>query len=253
MKRHKTMTDKALAANQNNADNSTGPKTESGKRASRGGATKHRLTAKVIGPERDPNNPDHQRTLERWWIDFEPETIWEEELLSEVVSLGKLIARVDELLNREMTNFAAEIDGTLIGSVDGVFAGSVALPIDALDLPIQRGWNCERLIIRTSATHDKIQAGANRGPMLDQSGQLRPGYQLRSGTNDNAGKRLEVEAVLGSNLDKLRRYRTALVRERYRAMDALRVAQADRREREGDIAGEGQRKRARSRTARKGR
>lgn len=247
------MTDKALAANQNNADNSTGPRTERGKRASRRSATKHRLTAKVVGPERDPNNPDYQRTLERWLTDFEPQTIWEEELLSEVVSLGKQIARADELLNREMEKFGAEIDGTLIGGVDGVFAGSVTLPIDALDLPIERGWNCERLIIRTSATQDNIKAGANRGPMLDQTGQPRPGYQLRAGTNDNAGKRLEVEAELGSTLDKLRRYRTALVRERYRAMDALRVAQADRREREGDIAGEGQRKRARSRTARKGR
>jgi len=151
----------------------------------------------VIGPERDPSNPDHQRTLEQWRIDFEPQTVWEEELLSEVVSLGKQNARADELLNREMTNFGAEIDGTQIGSVDGVFAGSLTLPIDAPDLPIERGWHCERLIIRTSATQDNIQAGANRGPMLDQSGQPRPGYQLRAGTNNNAGKRLEVEAELG--------------------------------------------------------
>ena len=233
MKRHKKVTDKVLAANQNSAQNSTGPTTERGKRASSRNATKHGLTAKVNGPERDPNNPDYQRTLDRWWNDYEPHTIWEEDLISEVVSLGKQIARADKLLNREVANFLAEIEGTMIGSVDGVFANKLTLPVDALDLPIQRGFNCERLIVRASSTHDNIQVGANRGPMLDQSGQPKPGYQMRGGKNDGDGTRLEIQAELGSTLDKLRRYRTALVRERYRAMEALRVAQEDRREREG--------------------
>jgi hypothetical protein len=60
---------------------------------------------------------------------------------------------------------------------------------------------------------------------------------MRGGRNDNDGTRLEIQAELGSTLDKLRRYRTALVKERYRAMEALRVAQADRREREDDLTG----------------
>ncbi|MFZ3263214.1 MAG: hypothetical protein WA172_04390 [Terriglobales bacterium] len=233
MKRRKKVTDKVLAANQKNAEASTGPTTDRGKRASSGNATKHRLTAKVNGPERDPNNPDYQGTLDRWYEDYEPHTMWEEDLLSEAVSLSKQIARADKLLDRETSNFLAEIEGTMIGSVDGVFASNLTLPIDALDLPIQRGFNCERLIIRASTTKDNIRVGASRGPLLDQLGQPRPGAQMREGTNNNDGTRLEIQAELGSTLDKLRRYRTALVRERYRAMEALRVAQADRLEREG--------------------
>ena len=230
MKIPRKITSKIIAANQKNADASTGPTTERGKRASSRNAGKHLLTAKVDVP--DAENPDHQQALERWWGDFEPHTIWEEDLLSEVVSLGKQIARADKLLDRETANFLAEIEGTMVGSVDGVFANKLGLPVDSLDLPIQRGFNCERLIVRASSTHDNIQVGANRGPMLDQSGQPRPGYQIRGGKNDNDGTRLEIQAELVPTLDKLRRYRTALVRERYRAMEALRVAQAERRERE---------------------
>ena len=237
MKRHKKVTDKVLAANQSNAHASTGPTTDRGKHASRGNASKHSLTAKVVVPDADPENPDYQQALERWWNDFQPQNIWEEDLVREIVRQGMQISRVDKLLDREMANFLAEIEGTLIGSVDGVCTSKLALPVDAFDLPIERGWNCERLIVRASSTQDNIQVGANRGPMLDKLGQPQPGYQMRGGTNDNDGTRLEVQAELGSTLDKLRRYRTALVKERYRAMEALRVAQAERREREGDITG----------------
>ena len=229
----KKITDKVIAANQENAGAATGPKTDRGKRASRGNAGKHYLTGKVVVPDADPENPDYQQALERWWNDFQPQNIWEEELVRDIVRQGIQISRVDKLLDREMANFLAEVEGTSIGSIDGIFSNKLTLPVEALDLPIQRGFNCERLTVRASSTQDNLQVGANRGPMLDQSGQPKPGYQMRGGKNDGDGTRLEIQAELGSTLDKLRRYRTALVRERYRAMEALRVAQEDRREREG--------------------
>ena len=237
MKRRKKITDKVIAANQENSGASTGPTTQRGKRASSGNAGKHLLTAKVDVPDADPENPDYQQALERWWTDFQPENIWEEELVREIVRQGIQISRVDKLLDREMANFLAEIEGTSIGSLGGVFANNLTLPIDELDLPIQRGFNCERLTVRASSTQDKIQVGANRGPMLDQSGQPKPGYQMRGGKNDNDGTRLEIQAELASTLDKLRRYRTAHVKERYRAIEALRTAQADRLERDADLTG----------------
>ena len=237
MKRKKKITDKVIAANQKNADASTGPTTERGKNASSGNAGKHLLTAKVVVPDEDSENPYYQHVLERWLSDFQPKTIWEEDLVCEIVRLGMQISRADTLLRREVANFGAEIEGTSFGSVDGVFTSKLALPVEAFDLPIQRGFNCERLIVRASSTQDNSQLGANRGPALDQSGQPKPGFEMRGSKNDSDGQHLEFQAEMVPTLDRLRRYRTALVRERYRAIEALRVAQADRREREGDIAG----------------
>jgi len=232
MKNKKKITDKVIAANQKNAGAATGPKTDRGKRASSKNAGKHLLTAEVVVPDEDSENPYYQHVLERWLSDYQPQTIWEEDLVREIVRLGMQISRADNLVRREVANFGAEIEGTLLGSVDGVFTSKLVLPVDAFDLPIQRGFNCERLIVRASSTQDNSQLGANRGPALDQSGQPKPGFEMR-GKNDSDGQRLEFQAEMVPILDKLRRYRTALVRERYRAIEALRVAQEDRREREG--------------------
>lgn len=53
MKRTKTVTDAVIAANQDNAQESTGAKTERGKAASRFGAVKHGFTAKEPIPQND--------------------------------------------------------------------------------------------------------------------------------------------------------------------------------------------------------
>src|ERR1017187_4346846 len=112
MKRRKTITDKVIAANQENSRASTGPTTERGKHASSRNAGKHLLTAKVDVPDADSENPVYQHMLERWLNDFQPQTVWEEDLVREIVGNGMLIMRVDNLLRREVANFGAEIEGT---------------------------------------------------------------------------------------------------------------------------------------------
>ena len=50
--------------------------------------------------------------------------------------------------------------------------------------------------------------------------------------NSQEAGHLEVEAVLGSSLEKKTRYQTTLKRDLYRAIEVLRTLQAERSERE---------------------
>jgi hypothetical protein len=58
--------------------------------------------------------------------------------------------------------------------------------------------------------------------------------QKTDGNNSQKGEHLEVEAVLGSTLDKMTRYQSALKRDLYRTIDMLCKLQAERRKGESD-------------------
>ena len=79
-------TDKQIAANRLNAKNSTGPKTDAGKRRSRRNAVRHGLTAETtIGVLEDPTT---YRALQRAiYRDYRPRTSFELELVAQLVSL----------------------------------------------------------------------------------------------------------------------------------------------------------------------
>jgi len=79
-------TEKQVAANRENAKNSTGPRTEAGKRRSRRNAVRHGLTAEtVIGVHEDATA---YRALQRAVsADYRPQTNFETELIGRLVSL----------------------------------------------------------------------------------------------------------------------------------------------------------------------
>jgi|SRR5215475_1918571 len=79
-------TEKQVAANRQNAKNSTGPRTEAGKRRSRRNALRHGLTAEtVIGVHEDAAA---YRALQRAVnADYRPQTNFETELIGRLVSL----------------------------------------------------------------------------------------------------------------------------------------------------------------------
>src|SRR5262245_37407917 len=79
-------TEKQVAANRQNAKNSTGPRTEAGKRRSRRNALRHGLTAgTVIGVHEDAAA---YRALQRAVsADYRPQTNFETELIGRLVSL----------------------------------------------------------------------------------------------------------------------------------------------------------------------
>ena len=79
-------TDKQIAANRQNAKNSTGPRTEHGKRRSRRNAVRHGLTAEtVIDVLEDP--ADYEALEAAINADYRPRTNFELELVARLVSL----------------------------------------------------------------------------------------------------------------------------------------------------------------------
>ena len=195
MKRTKTVTDAVIAANQNNGPKSPGPKTERGKAASRFNAVKHAFTAKEDIPQNDDSAFEHD--LDRWRNYYRPQGMWENTLVRDITSLRRKRSELEKLEDEEFARFQGQL-----GDVDGVFDGDLRLPIEGMDLPIQRGWECERLIVRATSTKDDNRTNGSRGPAIFQ-GQPRPGYQSSSASHGNSGRHLEVQAFLGSTLDRI--------------------------------------------------
>jgi hypothetical protein len=225
MKIKRTVTDKVIAANQNNSRSSSGPNTDRGKATSRLNALKSGLTAKTVLPGQEDNS-DQQRIEERWRKDYNPKGVWEEKLIRDITFLERKDSILEQLEQLEISNLGAEA-----GDIFSVFDNDLKLPIDGLDLPLQRGWFCDRLIVRASSMKDSAHASGSRGPVYNQ-GQPVPGYQGLNAAHDDTGRHLEIQAVLGSRLDRILRYRAAITKDRYRAIEALHATQAQRREQE---------------------
>ena len=79
-------TEKQFFANQQNAKNSTGPRTERGKRRSRRNALRHGLTAETVIHVLD-NHADYEALASRINADYRPHSNFERELVARLVSL----------------------------------------------------------------------------------------------------------------------------------------------------------------------
>ena len=79
-------TEKQFIANQQNAKNSTGPRTERGKRRSRRNALRHGLTAETV-IEALENRADYEALASRINDDYRPRSKFELELVARLVSL----------------------------------------------------------------------------------------------------------------------------------------------------------------------
>ena len=79
-------TDKQIAANRLNAQASTGPRTEHGKRRSRRNAFRHGLTAETIINVVE-NAADYRKLEAQLKADFHPQTTIEQQLVARLASL----------------------------------------------------------------------------------------------------------------------------------------------------------------------
>ena len=96
---------------------------------------------------------------------------------------------------------------------------------------LDRGWDCKRIVVRAVAGKDESDSSTSRGPAVWQN-QVISAVQKSGNHNTKEAGHLEVDAVLGSSLEKMSRYRSALMRDFYRGIEMLRVLQAERRKRE---------------------
>jgi len=227
MKPRKTITDAVLAANRNNARSSLGPTSQQGKSNSCQNAVRHGLLSKTIALETDDERAEFEELVRSLNAEFSPDGVLEEILVEEIAtSLWKLRLAVG-FESRELSSRK-----NLRDRLTGVFDCEIELPLAAEDLPLDRGWDCERLVVRAVAARDGGNSGASRGPTVIQ-GQRVPDSQSSQRQYGQAASHLEIEAVLGNSLINLTRYQATLKRDFYRAVETLRAVQAERREAEG--------------------
>jgi hypothetical protein len=90
-------------------------------------------------------------------------------------------------------------------------------------------WDCERIVVRALAGNDQRKSNTSRGPVVCQNQVVNKAQAVHNSQNQEGGH-LEIQAVLGGSLDTMTRYRSALKRDFYRAIEMLHTVQAERRE-----------------------
>jgi hypothetical protein len=190
-------------------------------------AIRHGILTKRIALETDEDRAQFQALVQSCDAEFAPEGLLEKFLVEEIATaLWKLHIAVG-LETRELSSRQGLRD-----RLSGFFDGEIKLPIEAEDLPLDRGWDCERLVIRVIAGQDAGNSGTSRGPRVVE-GQVVRDFQDSGKRNNRSASHIELEAELGNSLARITRYQSSLKKDLYRAIETLRVVQKEKRDLEG--------------------
>lgn len=224
MKHKKIVTESVLAANRANAKSSIGPRTDRGKSNSSRNTFRHGILARRIVLKNDEEQAEFQRLFQRCQEGLNLESVLEEALTEEIAIIFWKLRITNGLESKELLRQENSQD-----QIGGIFHNDLELPVSHWDLPLDKGWDCDRIVVRAVADKDVIDSSASRGPTVYQ-GVVLKSLQKSQNHNSQEGGHLEVEAVLGSTLDKISRYQSVLKRDLYRAIETLRSLQKERRE-----------------------
>lgn len=224
MRRKKNVTEAVLAANSANSKKSPGPRTEQGKNNSRLNAVRHGLLSKHLALETDAEKLQFRELVESWRAELEPDGLLESFLVEEIAAATWKLQIAIGLETRELSCRQGLRD-----RLRGFFDSEIDLPIEAGDLPVDRSFDCERLVIRAVAGQNAESSSASRGPRIVQE-QMVHDYEDSGKHNSRSGSHLEIEAVLGNSLASITRYESSLKKDLYRAIDKLRAVQREKRE-----------------------
>jgi hypothetical protein len=227
MNAEKAITEPVLAANKSNAKHSTGPNTELGKSVASRNSTKHGILSKKMLFDSDEERFDYEELRKRWHEYYQPDGPAEEYCVKEMVNNEWNLNSVESLVMKELTRRRRSAE-----QVDGIFNTDLHLPIESDDLPLDRTWACEKLVVRATADDDVTTSGRERHPKISQ-GKYVDNTQVASENEKRNRGHLEVHAVLGSSVDTLLRYQVRLKKDLYKAMDKLRELQKERRDSQG--------------------
>lgn len=203
-----------------------GPTTKEGKSHSSHNAVRHGILARKVEFETDEQREEYQALWQSWRKDYCPVGRLEKFLVEEITSTSWKLGITEGLETRELLRRQNYSSG-----IDGIFHGHLDLPVSSMDLPLDREWDCERVVVRAVAGSDSRDVNASRYPIVYQNQVLNGTQSSRSDQSQKVGH-LEIQAVMGSSLDTMTRYRSALKRDFYRAIETLRAVQAERHERE---------------------
>ena len=221
MKAKKTVTDRVIAANQANAGEATGPKTQRGKSRSSRNAVRHGILADKVVLETDAKRAEYEAHRLRWEKYFQPQGPDERFLVDEITVASWKLGITETIESRELARHEQAFD-----RVPGFFESKLELPIDAADIPIEHGWSCEKLIVRAVARDDHRNTSGRRQPAIDQNRWVEQ-VKTVSDSQNRHGDHLELEAVLGSKIETLSRYGRTLRNNLYRALKQLRILRGE--------------------------
>ena len=188
-------TDKQIAANRLNAKNSTGPRTDAGKRRSRRNAIRHGLTAETtIGVLEDPAA---YKALQRAiYSDYRPRTNFELELVARLVSLLWRLRRA-VAIESGLLNMHAEIIGER----------KSAATTDRLDVFYR--------LIRPLTQAVQTDGDQRRLELDDTSKPSQPGHAVKTDITHTCIARsfLRLVSTDGMGFERLGRYEMSLWRQ----------------------------------------
>src|SRR5271170_2488670 len=207
----KTMTDKAIAANQNNGKKGNGPDDSSHLSQN---ARKHGLQSKhlvfktdeerqeydaLLNDLMDEYQPDGRTAVELvdklavdFWMGGEGNGLAMQELAHRRKAAGAMMSRLAENYDDDQLSLFSEPNGS------------------HSDFPF--GWDCQQLVVRTGTGTSELQ---KQGVLKDRSGKV--GH-------------VEIEARLNTSLDTIMRYQAATNRDLFRTIAELQSLQRERRE-----------------------
>lgn len=223
MHHKKKVTDAVRAANRDNSQASTGPRTKQGKSHSSHNALRHGILARRMVLDTHKQRAEFRELRHACKTEFSPEGLLEKFFVEEIAIIFWKLGITEGLAAQELL-----LRQEISDDVGSIFHKDLKLPISGYDLPLNRGWDCERLVVRADAGKDTSNSGASRGPTVVNN-QVIDAFQNSQNHNSQEAGHLEVEAVLGSALEKMTRYHSALMRDLYRAIETLRKLQAERR------------------------
>ena len=147
MSHKKAVTDAVRAANRHNAHSSTGPRTKRGKSHSSKNAFRHGILARNVKLETHEQRAEF-RALRRYCKkELHPRGLIEKFIVEEIATLFWKLGITERLEIQELMRRQELSDGLGSDGLDHIFNKSLELPISASDLPLARGWDCERMVV----------------------------------------------------------------------------------------------------------
>jgi hypothetical protein len=210
MKIKKTMTDKAIEANQNNGKKGHGPINPT---LANQHAQKHSLQSKHLVFKNEEERQEYEELLNDLLDEYQPVGRTAVELVTKLAFILWKSERGNGLEMQELAyrgQAAAAILRTLAEN------DSEQLPLftapDGSHSAVQFGWECQELVVRTGTRNSEEE---NEGLHQDRTGKI--GH-------------VQIGARLNTSLDTLLRYQTALNRYLYRVIGELRSMRRERHE-----------------------
>jgi len=214
MKIRKRVTEKVIAANRANAQESTGPGDCTNVKNN---AIKHGFRGRQLIFQNAEEEQQYAASLQELNEYYQPDGPIEGMLIEEISRCRWRLEDLNGWALQEITNRRQASQAILRGVAENYDEQRLPLFTTASgsDSAAQLGWDCEQLIVRTGSKNferEEPRSGMGNMNKTDTSGAV------------------QIEVKLNTSMDSILRYEAALKRDLYRAIQTLRELQQQRLE-----------------------